>query len=402
MVTAATRGGLVVAPMTPAPAAVPTVHLRNGASFPLLALGTCCYAGCENEHGEDISTCWRSKALSSGRAWLALNATAVDMAQLYRNSPAIGQAVRESGVPRTRLFLETKCDGYLGFAGVIQCIDDALVMLGTSYLDAVLLHWPYTYNPECLFGTKDARGAVNPKCTDGGGIEENIFANKIEPPLDVALESWRALEVAFANGRVRAIGLSDHSVAQIRAIVESEHIVRQPDLLQTHCSAVRCNAALLDYCRRRGIQLQAWGALGGAADRWGGGVLDNPTLAQVAHESGLTVGQVAIRYLTQQGIAVVQGTATASHMAESLGTFGTRLTAESMAKIQALSTPPEMHRAAPATPLALAGALASSYAGAGVAVLVLVAAGLLALIRLVRSGSDTRRRGTNAACGVVL
>merc|ERR1712039_936454 len=96
--------------------------------------------------------------------------------------------------------------------------------------------------------------------------------------MGVRQDSWRALEVLVRSGSVRAIGLSDFSEAQIEEIFEIASVT--PAVLETHWAPGAHNDTLLAYCRRRGITIQAWGALG--AGQWGTRILDDPVLARIA------------------------------------------------------------------------------------------------------------------------
>merc|ERR1719414_1176132 len=134
----------------------------------------------------------------------------------------------------------------MGFDATLECAADSMQMLGTDYLDLLILHHPFKPSPGC-WGSP-----VWDQPCEGLPL--------FDPGPAVRQESWRALEILVHSGRVRAIGLSDFSEAQMEEIFEVANVT--PAVLETHWAPGAHNDTLLAYCRRRGITLQAWGALG--------------------------------------------------------------------------------------------------------------------------------------------
>ena len=134
-------------------AGVPCATLNNGVQMPTLAFGTwdgsfshVCPGGRFTN-----ATCLSHYAYDVTLAWLRMGGRMIDTAQLYRTQVPVGMAILDSGVPREDVFLETKCSGANGYVSIVECLDDNLQMLQTSYVDLVRRRrQPSTVTPTLL------------------------------------------------------------------------------------------------------------------------------------------------------------------------------------------------------------------------------------------------------------
>eukprot|EP00746_Dinoflagellata_sp_MGD_P018526 gnl/MRDRNA2_/MRDRNA2_14294_c0_seq1.p1 gnl/MRDRNA2_/MRDRNA2_14294_c0~~gnl/MRDRNA2_/MRDRNA2_14294_c0_seq1.p1 ORF type:complete len:356 (+),score=77.90 gnl/MRDRNA2_/MRDRNA2_14294_c0_seq1:85-1152(+) len=308
---------------------VQCIKVTGGVQMPLVALGTGassylhqCNEPKPNPPFRNVS-CFKKSAFESAKVWLTLGGSMVEMAQVDRNMIPVGEALDATGTKRDDVFLETKCWGAQGFSATIECAADSLQMLGTDYIDLLILHHPFMPTPGC-WGSP-----VWDQPCNGQPL--------YDPGATVRQDSWRALEVLVQSKKVRAIGLSDFSDTQINEVLQIANIT--PAVLQTHWAPTAHNDTLLAFCRQHGITIQAWGAV--SAGQWGKSVLSNPALVKIAlaHSTAaknVSTAQVALKWSLQQGIAVVAGTGDPAHMASDMDLFHFNLTDAEMQEISLL------------------------------------------------------------------
>lgn len=184
------------------------ITLNNGVTMPLLGLG--------------LYKATKQKELESAvQAALAGGYTLFDTAQMYENEAMLGVSLEQSGYPRQELFLTTKIDtGNMG--RVLDSFDESLARLRTSYLDLLLIHWP----------GQDRRRLV---------------------------DAWRDMETLYARGKVRAIGVCNCTQRHLEWILEEGTVIPAINQVERHPLNNRKN--LLQWCRDRGIQGEAWSPL---------------------------------------------------------------------------------------------------------------------------------------------
>lgn len=218
----------------------------------------------------------------------------VDTAYIYKNEREVGEAIRASGLPRGQVFLTTKIwVEFFKEDDLKRAAHGSVERLGVGPVDLLLLHWP-----------------------------------KPTPPLE---ETIRALNAVKAEGLTRSIGLSNFPSQQWRkaqALSEAKLVTNQveyhPFLSQ---KTLRATAAEL------GSSLTAWSPLAQ------GKVADDPTLRSIAEAHGKTPGQVALRWLVQQGVIAIPRTAKAARAKENFAVFDFGLTDDEMARASALGSP---------------------------------------------------------------
>ncbi|WLP89981.1 aldo/keto reductase [Gordonia sp. NB41Y] len=240
-----------------------TYTLSNGVEIPKLGLGT-----------------WfidDDKAAQAVRDAVEIGYRNIDTAQAYGNERGVGEGVRTSGVPRDRLFVSTKLAAEIkDFDDAVAAIDGSLETLGLDYVDLMLIHSPQPWN--------DFRG--------GDYADGNRAA-------------WRALEKAYTEGKLRAVGVSNFLPADLANL---DGATVTPHVNQILVHAGNTPDDLLDHCRTKEILVEAYSPIAH------GEILDNEAVAAIADRYGVSVPQLCIRYTLQLGTVSLPKTANPEHM----------------------------------------------------------------------------------------
>lgn len=257
-----------------------SVTLNTGVKMPQLGFGVF--------QIRDEAECVRSV-----RDALDIGYRLIDTAASYANEPAVGQAIRESGVPRDEIFLTTKLwVSDASDAGAKRGIERSLRLLGVDYIDLFLLHQPYG----------DVHGA------------------------------WRTLEAAHAAGTLRGIGVSNFQPDRVMDLVIQNSIIPAVNQIEVHPFCQQLTAH--PFNTELGIQVESWAPF--AEGRLG--MFENNVLMEIASEVGKSVAQVALRWQLQRGIVVIPKSVKRSRMEENIDVFDFALTDEQMARIGSLDT----------------------------------------------------------------
>ncbi|MCK9541445.1 MAG: aldo/keto reductase [Novosphingobium sp.] len=225
-------------------------------------------------------------------AAIALGYRAFDTAPVYFNEAAVGEAVRTAPVPRDALFLTTKLwNSCHGHDEALAAFDRTMQRLGLDYVDLYLIHWPV-------------------------------------PTVDRFVETWRALVRLRAEGRVKAIGVSNFLPEHLDRIIDATGVVPAVNQVEMHPAFPQ--AGLRAAHERLGIVTQAWSPLGHGTG------LDDPALTGIAARHGKTPAQVILRWLTQRGVVPVVKSRSPARMAENLSAHGFDLSPEELARIDAM------------------------------------------------------------------
>jgi methylglyoxal/glyoxal reductase len=255
-----------------------TVTLNNGVKMPQLGFGVF-----KVESG--------SQTVDSVKKALEVGYRAIDTAAIYQNEEGVGQAIRESGIPREELFITSKVwNGDQGYETTLKAYDDSLKRLGLEYLDLYLIHWP-------------VKGKYN--------------------------DTWRALEKLYKDGKVRSIGVSNFHVHHLEDLFANSEIKPVIDQVELHPRL--SHQELRDFCQKHEIKVEAWGPLGQ------GHLIDEPTLMHIADKHGKTTAQVLIRWHLQHEIVVIPKSVTPSRIEENAKVFDFELSLDEMNKIDALN-----------------------------------------------------------------
>jgi diketogulonate reductase-like aldo/keto reductase len=223
-------------------------------------------------------------------AALELGYRHVDTARIYGNEADVGAALRASGVPRDQVFVTTKLwnDDH-GYDAALRALDASLARLGTDHVDLYLIHWPVP---------------------------------------DGRRDSWRALERAFADGKARAIGVSNYLVPHLRELLGAAKIVPHVDQIELSPFLQRRDTCAL--CREHGIAIEAYSPL------TRGQRLHHPEVAAIARATGRTPAQVLLRWGIQHGFVVLPKSVHRERIAENAAVFDFALDAAAMARLDAL------------------------------------------------------------------
>ncbi|WP_182902453.1 aldo/keto reductase [Microbispora sp. H10830] len=217
----------------------------------------------------------------------------IDTARLYRNEEGVGRALRASGVPREELFVTTKLwNDQHGYDKALRAFDASMRRLGLETLDLYLIHWP-------------------------------------APKQDRYVETWKALEKLYADGRVRAIGVSNFTVSTLERLLAETDVI--PALNQIELHPQFAQRELRGLHAERGIATEAWSPLG-----QGKGLLDLPVLAEIGAKYGKTAAQVVLRWHVQLGNVVIPKSVTPSRIKENIEVFDFALSPEDMVAINGL------------------------------------------------------------------
>ena len=240
-------------------------RLENGVQIPRLGLGTWFIAD--------------DKAARAGRDAVEVGYRLIDTAQAYGNERGVGEGVRTCGLPRKDLFVTSKVAAEAKtYEAAARSIDETLDKMGLDYLDMMIIHSPQPWT--------EFR------------VEKRYFAeNK---------EVWRALEDAYAAGKLRAIGVSNFLQDDLENLLEDCRI--KPMVNQILLHITNTDRALLEYCRAQGILVEAYSPIAH------GEALKNHAITQMAEKYGVTPAQLCIRYVLQLGTVALPKTANPAHM----------------------------------------------------------------------------------------
>ena len=255
------------------------ITLRNGVEMPLLGYGVYLVSPeeCERCVLDAISTGYRL----------------IDTAQAYYNEEGVGAAIAKCCVPRDELFIVTKVwVTNAGEENAARSIDESLRKLQTDYIDLLLIHQP-----------------------DG-----DVFG------------SWRAMERAYRDGKVRAVGVSNFQKGRFYDF--AYHADVKPMVNQLQCNATIQQDGIQAVLGEFGTKMMAWGPLGGQGSD---AIFSNETLKQIGLKYGKTASQVALRWLTRRGIVAIPKSTHKERMAENLDIFDFSLTDGDMAAIAKLN-----------------------------------------------------------------
>ena len=204
----------------------------------------------------------------------------IDTAQAYGNERGVGEGVRSCGLPREALFVASKVAAELKtYDEAAKSIEETLEKMGLSYLDQMIIHSPQPWS--------EFR------------VEKRYFEeNKAV---------WRALEDAQAAGKVRVIGVSNFLQDDLENLLADCRVKPMVNQILLHIS--NTDLALVDFCKARGIQVEAYSPIAH------GEALKNPFIAAMAQKYGVSAAQLCIRYVLQLGAVALPKTADPAHMA---------------------------------------------------------------------------------------
>jgi len=228
----------------------------------------------------------------------------VDTAAAYGNERQVGEAVRNSGLNRSEVFVETKIwiSDY-GYDKTLHGFQKSARKLGVDEIDLLILH------------------------------------QALPSAFDKTLEAYRALETLLADGMVRAIGVSNFMVEHLTRLLDRATVVPAVNQIEVH--PYFAQQEVQDFGAEHGILTQAWSPIGGITfyrDGSHGSTLDDPVIATIAEAHGKTVAQVMLRWGVQHGRSVIPKSTKPSRIAENIDVFDFDLSADEMTAIDGLDT----------------------------------------------------------------
>lgn len=266
--------------MTSAQNSVPTITLNNGVEIPQLGFGV------YQVPPEDT----RQATLDA----LEVGYRHIDTAEMYGNEKGVGEAIRDSGVDRSEVFVTSKLNnGFHARDAALEAFDQSLAELGLEQLDLFLVHWPL-------------------------------------PGIDVDyIETWKAMEEIYHSGRARAIGVSNFQEHHLRRLFSETEI--RPAVNQIEVHPYLTQDPLRTFDAEHEIATEAWSPIAQ------GKVLDDPTIVRVAQRHGRTPAQVTLRWHIQRGDIVFPKSVTRSRVEENFALFDFALSEDDLREITALN-----------------------------------------------------------------
>ncbi|MFJ8276917.1 aldo/keto reductase [Streptomyces griseoviridis] len=258
---------------------VPPITLNNGVEMPQLGFGV--WQVPDDEAERAVAT-----ALESGYR-------SIDTAAIYGNEEGTGRAIAASGLPREDVFVTTKLwNSDQGYDSTLRAFDTSLAKLGLKYVDLYLIHWP-------------------------------------APDRDSYVDTYKAFERLHADGRVRAIGVSNFLPEHLKRLLDETSVVPAVNQIELHPQLQQ--RELRELHAEHGIATEDWSPLGS-----GKGLLEVPALVAIAQKHERTPAQVVVRWHLQVGNIVIPKSVTPSRIKENIDVFDFSLDAEDLAAISAL------------------------------------------------------------------
>ena len=260
--------------------------LNNGVEIPAVAFGT--YKAADGKSADVIRA-----AIGAGYRYF-------DTASFYGTETYLAEAIRERGIPRREFFIASKLwKDEMGYENVKSAFERTLNNLRTDYLDLYLIHWPL---PE-------------------PGYKEWRQLDK---------ETWRAMEELYEAGKIRAIGLSNFLPHHIENILKDCRVRPAVDQIEYHPGYSQ--EAVVNYCRERGILVQAWSPIGRSR------VLDEPLVKELAAKYDVSPAQICLKFAVQRNIIPLPKSSSEDRMRENLDLYSFELEQDD---IWRLSTMPQ-------------------------------------------------------------
>ncbi|MEH7451674.1 aldo/keto reductase [Gottfriedia acidiceleris] len=265
------------------------VKLNNGLEMPVIGLGVF-----QVEDGQVV--------IDSVKAAIRNGYRSIDTAAIYQNEEGVGQGIREAleenGLKREDLFITSKVwNADLGYQSTIDAFELSLKKLGLDYLDLYLIHWP---------------------------VEGKY------------VESWKALETLYKDGKVKAIGMSNFQIHHLKEVMANAEIM--PMINQVELHPMLSQVELREFLKENSIQVEAWAPL------MQGQLFENETLLQIANKHNKSIAQVVLRWHLQNDVVIIPKSIKEHRIQENANIFDFELTEEDMNQINSLN---QNHRVGP-------------------------------------------------------
>jgi 2,5-diketo-D-gluconate reductase A len=259
-------------------AVVPEILLNNGVAIPQLGLG--------------VLLLNPEETIDAVGEALRIGYRHIDTAQAYGNEKEVGRAIARSGLDPAEVFVTSKLrNNKVGFDAALYGFEQTLAALGTDRIDLFLIHWPL-------------------------------------PEVRDFVETWRALERIYAEGRARAIGVSNFQIHHLERVLAETEVVPAVNQIEAHPYLTQ--EGLLDFDGRHGIATEAWSPIAQGA------VVRDPVIEAIARENDRTPAQVVLRWHVQRGSIIFPKSNSPLRMVENFDIFDFELSGIDMRRISAL------------------------------------------------------------------
>lgn len=257
---------------------VPQLELNDGVRIPQLGFGV-----------------WQvpnEQAAPSVAEALRAGYRSIDTAAAYQNEEGVGQAIKESGIPREELFITTKLwNSDQGYDETLRAFDASIAKLGLEYVDLYLIHWPL-------------------------------------PSIGKYVDTWKAFEKLKADGRIRSIGVSNFQPSHLQRLFAETEVVPSVNQIELHPNLPQGD--LRAFHAEHGIATEAWSPLAS------GGLLQDATVSALAEKYGKSAAQVILRWHLQLGNIVIPKSVTPERIRANFDVFDFELSADDIATIDGL------------------------------------------------------------------
>lgn len=263
---------------------LPTFTLNNGLEIPCIGFGT--YNAADKGNGGMIPA-----AIEAGYRYF-------DTASIYDTEDDLGNAIKASGIPREEFFIASKVwIDEMGYEGTKEAFARSLERLQMDYLDLYLIHWP-----------RQNEGDTDWKQRD--------------------IDTYRAMEELYAEGKVKGIGLSNFLPHHVENILKNCKVKPVVDQLEVHPGYSQ--EAAVSYCKAHTIQVQAWSPLGRSK------ILQEPFFQELAKKYQVSTAQICLRFILQKGIIPLPKATAMERMKQNMDIFDFAISDEDMSMIECM------------------------------------------------------------------
>jgi diketogulonate reductase-like aldo/keto reductase len=268
---------------------IPTFTLNNGVELPVIGLG--------------VFQTPPEETVAAVTAALRAGYRHIDTAAAYGNEKEVGQGIRDSGVPREDIFIETKVwISDFGYEETLHAFEKSAAKLGVEQIDLLILH------------------------------------QALPSEFNKTVAAYKALEKLLADGKVRAIGVSNFMVEHLTSLLAQTDVVPAINQIEVHPYFQQPEVQAVDA--DNGILTQAWSPIGGITSYRDSEKrsFDEPVILAIGEKYGKSAAQVMLRWHIQNGIQVIPKSTKAERIAENFDVFDFELTSDEIAQIDALDT----------------------------------------------------------------
>lgn len=258
-----------------------TYRLNNGVRIPCVGFGT--FKAADGKSTEVLKT-----AIEAGYRYF-------DTASFYDTEESLGEAIKEKKILREELFIASKAwKTEMGYANVKKAFEQSLEKLQMDYLDLYLIHWP---------------------------IPEEGY----EDWKQLDIDTWKAMEELYHEGKVKAIGVSNFLPHHLENLLENCDVKPAVNQIEFHPGYTQ--EMTVNYCQERDILVQAWSPIGRSV------LLNNPMLIEIAGHYQVSVAQLCIRYALQRSVVPLPKSSAMERMRQNQDVFNFEISTEDMYRL---------------------------------------------------------------------